>query len=206
MDMAFTVTFRSASPPPVAASVAEWLTERGEPFAAEGEELALLAVPVRFVASSPHLVARIDVTANLALSRVVDTLHDVSLRAGADLSLAGRGMVTRPQLELLLADEQDRLRIVAALALAREQGDADEVHKRLWAAIASLRPGHDDRWDTSAERVVELREVGTGIGLEQARWHDGSARAGDVVAVPVDGFVHCLVWRWLSEAYPRLAA
>lgn len=197
--MAFTVTFRSSTLPPPVPTLAEWLTERGEPFAAEGEDtLVLLAVPVRFT-SSPHhpaLQAQIDVVANLALTRLVDTLHDVSLRVGADLSLAGRGTVSRAQLWMVLADEQDRVRVAEALKRAREHGDADEVHKRLWAQIASLRPGHDDRWDTAAERVVELRE-----GVEQARGDDG----GDLVYVPVDGFVHCLVWRWLAEAYPRLA-
>jgi hypothetical protein len=205
--VAFTLTFKTSDPPPPVATLCEWLTERGEPSAVEGEDtVALRALPMRFVTGSGQgsLRAQLDLVPQLALTRVVDTVFEVSNRIGADVHLAGRGEVSRPELWMLLADAQDRLRIAAALKVAREHGDADEVHKRLWALIASLRPGRDDRWDAVAERVVELVEVGPGIALDQARWHKADAAEGDLVPVPVEGFVHCLVWRWLSEAYPRL--
>jgi hypothetical protein len=203
--VAFTVTYRTSTPPPPVEALAEWLTERGEPSAPEGEDqLVLKALHVRFVLAPPSLQAQLDIVAQQPLSRLVDTLFEVSNRLGADVHLAGRGVVGRPELWMLLADEQDRLRIAAALRAAREQGDTDEVHRRLWATIASLRPGHDLRWEAASERVIELVEVGSALPVEDARWHAEDPKPGDLVAVPVDGFVHCLVWRWLSEAYPRL--
>ncbi|MEQ1569084.1 MAG: hypothetical protein ABMA64_25835 [Myxococcota bacterium] len=205
--MAFTVTFKSSDPPVPVGTLADWLTERGEPFVAEGEDtLALRAIPLTFVSSPLHtsLQAHLEVGPHVVLTRMVDTVFDVSNRVGADVHLAGRGATSRPALWMLLADEQDRVRIAAALRAAREHGDADEVHKRLWGLIASLRPGHDDRWDAAGERVIELQEVGLGITLEQAQWHRADAAVGDLVPVPVGGLVHSLVWRWLSDAYPRL--
>jgi hypothetical protein len=202
--VAFTVTFRSSEPPTPVPTLAEWLTERGEPFAMEGDDTLLLrALPVRFLAAT-SLQAQIEVVPNLMLTRLVDTLFEISVRAGTDVHLAGHGPVTRPELWLRLADEQDRQRIAVALRRAREHGNADEVHKRLWATIAILRGGHDDRWDAATERVVELLEVGEGLTVEQARWHMEDPKPGDTVAVPVSGTVHCLAWRWLSDAYPGL--
>ena len=219
--MAFTITFRSSEPPTPVPTLAEWLTERGEPFVEEGDQvLALRALPVRFLAplpalgspqptglstpALPALQAQIEIVPAVQLTRIVDTLFEVSARAGTDVHLAGFGAVTRSELWLRLADEQDRLRIALALRQAREHGNADEVHKRLWALIASLRDGHDDRWDTATERVVEMLEVGVGLSLEDARWHAEDPKVGDAVAVPVSGLLHCLAWRWLSEAYPGL--
>ena len=114
--MAFTVTFPTSGPPTPVSTLAEWLTERGEPYVAEGEDtLVLRAVPVRFVASPQNvsLQAQLEVVPKLALTRLVDTLFEVSVRAGADVNLAGHGPITRPHLWLLLADEQDRMRIAA---------------------------------------------------------------------------------------------
>ena len=205
--MAFTVTFPTSGPPTPVSTLSEWLTERGEPFVPEGDDtLVLRAVPIRFVASPQNasLQAQLEVVPNLALTRLVDTLFEVSKRAGSDVNLAGRGPVTRADLWMRLADEQDRMRIAIALRQSREHGNADEVHKRLWRIIACLRPAHDDRWDATSERVVELVEVGEGVTLDDARWHAADPKLGDTIAIPVMGHVHCLVWRWLSEAYPGL--
>jgi hypothetical protein len=205
--VAFTLTFVSTEKPPTIDVLAEWLAERGEPFVAEdGDEVALLAVPVRFrsAADGHSLQAEVDVAPNVSLTRLVDTVHDVSLRSGADLDLAGTGVVTRAQLWILLADEQDRLRIATALRTARQSAVADDVHRRLWAMIASIRPGHDDRWDTLTERVVEVQEAAPGVAQDGAQSPPSPADGGPTLQVPVGGFVHCLVWRWLSEAYPRL--
>ena len=38
-----------------------------------------------------------------------------------------------------------------------------------------------------------------------SRWHAAEPKIGDTIPIPVMGYVHCLVWRWLSEAYPGLA-
>lgn len=206
--MAFTVTFPSTAPPPPVPALAEWLTERGEPFLPDGEDtLSLRALPVRFVAShkDASLKAQLEVVPDLALTRLVDTLFEVSMRAGTDVNLAGHGPVSRSQLWLRLADEQDRMRIARALARAREHGNADEVHKRLWAMIACLREDHDDRWDAAGERIVAMLEVGESISVEDARWHTEDPKPGDSIAVPVTGELHILVWRWLSEAYPGLS-
>ena len=141
----------------------------------------------------------------MALTRMVDVLFDVSVRAGADVSLAGTGEVTRAGLWMRLADEQDRQRIAESLFRAKEHGSGDEVHKRLWAVLAALRKGHDDRWDASSQRIVELVEVGQGVSVEEAAWHTENAAVGDEISIPVESHLHILVWRWLSEAYPGIA-
>ncbi len=206
--MAFTVTFPTSGPVCSAEELASWLTDRGEPFAQEGPStLAMRAMPIRFVAAPDQsaLQAHLEVTSTVPLTRMVDVLFEVSMRAGADVSLAGAGLVTRSALWMQLADEQDRLRIAESLSRAVEHGNADEVHKRLWAVLATLRTGHDDRWDATQERIVELVEVGESIPLDAARWHTDDPNIGDVIGVPVQGWLHSLVWRWLSEAYPGIA-
>ncbi|MEN0064857.1 MAG: hypothetical protein AAGA48_22115 [Myxococcota bacterium] len=206
--MAFTVTFPSTSPPPPLDTLGEWLTERGEPFAVDGDDsVTLRALPVRFVASPANasLKAQLELTSSTALTRMVDVLFEVSVRAQADVMLAGFGQVNRSSLWMRLSDDQDRIRIAGALGRAREHGQHDEIHKRLWSVIAVQRPGHDDRWDAQHERIVELVEVGTGISLDEAAWHAETPEAGDVIPVPVHGALHILVWRWLSEAYPGIA-
>lgn len=207
--MAFTITFPTSQPPTPVATLADWLTEQGEPFVAEGDDtLVLRALPVRFVASQKDasLKAQLEIVPDMPLTRLIDTLFEVSMRAGADVNLAGHGPVTRPGLWLRLADEQDRLRIARALGRAREHGNADGVHKRLWALIDCMRRDHEDRWDAAKERIVEMVEVGEGVSLEQAQWHVEDPKIGDTIPVPVTGFLHSLAWRWLSEAYPGLAS
>lgn len=208
--MASTITFTSTGACPGREVVADWLTERGEPFELEEPGvIQLRALPVRFRVDSvcSGLVARIDVTSVVPLTRLVDLLFTISVRAGADVSLAGEGDVTRPVLWLRLADEQDRLRIAESLRRAREHGNHEEVTKRLWAVVAALRDGCDDRWDADQERIVQLIDVGEpdGISLEEARALVGAPQPGETVPVPVRGFVHTLAWRWLSEAYPGIA-
>ena len=206
--MAFTVTFPATGPTCTVPDLSEWLTERGEPFTVDGDDTVVLrALPVRFVASqkSASLVAHLEVTSSVALSRMVDVLFDVSVRAGADVSLAGTGEVNRAGLWMRLADEQDRLRLAESLERAREHGSADEVYKRLWAVLATLRQGHDDRWDAAKQRVVERVEVGKGMSVEEAAWHVENPQLGDEISIPVRSHLHTLVWRWLSEAYPGIA-
>lgn len=208
--MAFTVTFPSSGPVPQPADAAAWLTERGEPFELEGPTtIALRALPVRLVMAPDQsaMKAHIEVTSSCPLSRMVDMLFALSVRAGADVFLAGTGQVTRAALWLSLADEQDRKRLAESLVRAKEHGASAQIHKRLWALVAALRPGHDDRWDAQRQAVVELREVGGegGLSVEEAKWHTANPEPGDVVAVPVRGFLHTMAWRWLSEAYPGIA-
>ncbi len=211
--MAFTVTFRTAgAAPPTSAELAAWLTERGEPFLQEGPDTFVLrALPMRLIGPRPgaeggagKVVAHLDPTPVSQLIRLVDTVFHLAMRCGADVHLAGTGVVHRSSLWVVLAEEQDRQRIASALERAREHGNADEVHKRLWAVLQSLRPGTDCRWDATLERVVELVDVGEQISVDDARFHDLDAKTGDVVQVPVDGMIHVLVWRWLSEAWPGL--
>jgi len=185
----FTVTFPASGRPASVEQLASWLTARGEAFVAEaGDVLALRALPVRFLAGPRRsaLEARIEVNPDVPLSRMVDVLFDVSVRSGTDVNLGGHGAISRADLWMRLADEQDRMRIAAALARAKEHGQHEDIHHRLWAIVASLRADRDDRWDAKEERIVELEENGT------------------VVPVPSTG-LHCLTWRWLSEAYPGLA-
>jgi len=206
--MAFTVTFPAEGPPCALETLAGWLTEQAEPFTQEGTDMLVLrALPIRFVSNVDNvsLQAQVDVLSSTAVPRMVDLLFEVSMRAGADVNLTAHGQVTRAELWMVLADEQDRLRIAEALGRARELGSADEVHTRLWAVLATLRTGHDDRWDAAKERAVELVEVGDVITVEEAAWHVDDPKPGDVISTPVVGYLHCLVWRWLSEAYPSVA-
>ncbi len=210
--MAFTITFPTSGPCPDQLLVARWLTDRGEPFDNEGPgTVALRAMPVRFVVSKDQnaLQAHLEVTATVPLTRLVDMLFGVSVEAGADVRLAGAGEVTKGALWMVLADEQDRVRIAETLDRAKELGNTDEIMKRMWAVVSALRPNSDDRWDMQRSRIVQLREVGEagGISLEEARWHAEDPQVGDVLAVAVDGamHMHSLTWRWLAEAYPGIA-
>ena len=205
--MAFTVTFRNSDSAPSPDAVEDWLTELGEPLERVSKErLALKALPIELlVPAGGQMQAQLGVTPVVPLQRVVDLLFSLSVRAGADVRLTGHGSVIRPQLWVRLADEQDRLRIAEALERADERGNHAEVVNQLWQVLAALRPGADVRWDAAKRRVVELKEVGQGISIEDASWHDEAANPGDTVAVPVEGYLCIPAWRWLSEAHPGLA-
>ena len=197
--MSLALTFRTTTPPASARDLAAWLTDLAEPCTEDGDRVALRALPARF-ALAPF-GAEVAVQEWTPVVRLVDVLSAIAARAGADLDLAGR-VVNRSDLWLVLAEEQDRLRIAAALRRARERGNADEVHRRLWSVLAAVRPGRDLRWDATLERVVELLDVGVQVSVEEARALEADAVTGDVVQQPVEGLIHLLVWRWLSDAYP----
>ena len=46
------------------------------------------------------------------------------------------------------------------------------------------------------------RELDTSVEVDRSL---REPEVGDVVSVPVKGMLHCLAWRWLSEAYPGIA-
>ncbi len=200
--MGFFVSFRTSTPPAALRDLVAWLTEVAEPSTEEVDAVVLRALPARFVLGPPFAV-ELEVHEWTPLGRLVDVLFEVASRAGADLDLGGK-VVNRSDLWLVLAEEQDRLRIANTLRRARERGNADEVHRRLWAVLASLRPGTDNRWDATLERVVELLDVGEQVSVEQAREIEEDAVTGDVVQQPAPGPIHLLLWRWMSEAYPGL--
>ncbi len=207
--MAYTVTFRSGGTCPAPEEVESWLTEQGEPFEREGPHtIQLRALPVRLVIirEEQGFQGHIEVTVSAALVRLVDLIFELSMRAGADVRLAGAGELTRASLWLRLADEQDRLRIARAIARAEEQGKKDEVVRGLWSVIDALSPNRDVRWDATREQVVELKEVDQpgGITLEEAAFHTENPVAGDVVAVDFPGHLHLVAWRWMAEAFPNL--
>jgi hypothetical protein len=190
---------------PGVVDLARWLTERGEPHEVGSGHVALRGVPAGLVVSPNHPIqAELSIGPRTLLSRLVGLLFDLSVWLGTDVRLGDRD-VTRAGLWLRLADEQDRLRLVAALARGDERGNREEVLQRLWAVIAELRPGHDDRWDVARERIVELVEVGEEMSVEAARLHDPQANAGDAVPVPVDAALHIAAWRWMVDAWPGLA-
>ena len=208
--MAFTVTFPTSGPVPDPEQVSEWLRERGEPFGCPQPsclQLRALDVQIDIAPDNGSMKILLDVTSTMDLTRVVDLVFELSILAGADVRLTGVGEVSRGALWLRLADEQDRVRIGEALHRAEIQGNREEVGTRLWQVVAATRPGKDDRWDATSERIVELKEVGApdGISLADAAWHTDDPEPGDVIAVPIEGSVHTLAWRWLSEAYPGLA-
>lgn len=207
--MAFTLTFPTTGSHPSPADVAGWLSEQGEPFEPEGSgTFALKALPMRLVtAEGGAMQAWVEVTSRAPLVRMIDLLFNLSVRAGSDVRLAGTGEMTRARLWMRLADEQDRVRIGESLDRADDRGNRDEVLTKLWAVLAVIQPGRDLRWDAGQRRIVELVEVGApdGISVEEASWLVEGAAAGDVVPKPIEGCLHILAWRWLSEAYPGLA-
>ena len=206
--MAFTVTFPVSGDPPQSEAVHSWLTEQGEPFEADNPRCAALrALPVRIlIEADAPMRAQIEVTETVPLDRLINLLFELSVNCGSDVRLAGVGAVTRADLWLRLADEQDRVRMGHALGRATERGNT-EVFKRLWAVLSSISTGRDLRWDARAARIVRLEEVGVpgGISAEEASFLADSPAVGDLVAVPVEGNLHILAWRWLSEAHPGLA-
>ncbi|MCO4747130.1 MAG: hypothetical protein KC912_20200 [Proteobacteria bacterium] len=207
--MAFTVLFRTRGPVPNPDLVADWCVQLGEAFDREsGDTLQLRALPVRLVVLDDSMNASVDVGPRVPLERLVDTLFELSTRSGSDVHLAGEGQMTRPQLWMRLADEQDRMRIVAALDRAEDHGNSLEVVRRLWGVLAATRPGMDIRWDNVRKTIVALKEVDEpgGISLAEASWLVEDITVGDVIAVPVAGYLHILAWRWLSEAYPHLTS
>lgn len=186
------------------------MRERGEPFECPQPtaiQLRALDLRVELSPGQDSMKGLLEVTSGMNLSRVVDLVFELSVFAGADVRLAGLGEVSRGALWLRLADEQDRLRIAEALERAEVHNRRDEVGQRLWQVVAATRPGRDDRWDATKQRVVELQEVGApdGISVADAHWHTDDPEVGDVISVAVDGSVHTIAWRWLSEAYPGLA-
>ena len=207
--MAFSLTFPSSDPVPHTQDLATWLTEQGEAFEREGPHtLRLKAVPVRVVTDpqAASMQAQLEMTVDAPLSRIVDLFFNLSMRAGADVRLAGEGAVSRPQLWLSLAEDQSRHRLARSLERSMERSNAHEIHTRLWAVVGALRPGRDARWDAKRETIVEVLEVGApeGISLEEASWHAESPQVGDMVGVPVKGHLHMVAWAWLQEAFPGL--
>lgn len=206
--MAFTVTFPTQSPPATPVQLAEWLLQEGESHEVEGTDvIALNALPVHFrLPQDAPLSAWIDIDTEVPLMRLVDLLFAISVRVGADVRLTGVGEMTRSTLWMRLADEQDRLRIAAALKEAEQRGQREEVAQRLWTVLATLKKGADLRWDAHAERIVEMIEVGAagGISQEEACWLADNAAVGDLVPKPVQGYLHLVAIRWLRDAYPGL--
>lgn len=185
--MSLVVALHTTGPLPSVDALERWLTEQGEPFIREDDRLCLRALPVQLEPTHESaLCARLDVTGDTPLVRTVDLLFDLSVVAGSDVSVDGETL-TRAQLWLRLADEQDRLMIARALAQATERGTLDEVMRRLWAILAALRPGRDVRWSAELGAVVELSDDG-----------ESSRRTSH------DAHLHMLVRRWLAEAYPSL--
>jgi len=180
-------TLHTAGPMPSVDALQGWLTEQGEPFEREDDRLALRALPLLLYPSDESVLrARLAVTPSTPLVRVVDLLFDLSVVAGTDVTVDGQTL-TRAQLWLRLAEEQDRLFIAAALGHADERGILDEVMRRLWAILSALQPGRDVRWSADLGCIVQLSD-------------------DDTPPRPVDpdAHLHLLVRRWLVEAYPSL--
>jgi hypothetical protein len=208
--VAFTITFPMTGDRPTAPDVTQWLTELGESFEHEGPHcIALRALPCRMMIdpeqASVH--AWLDIDDETPVARLIDLVFSFSVLAGADVQLAGVGDIHRASLWLRLADEQDRVRICAALERSELQGRRDEVVQGIWALCSELNPGRDTRWDAAGARIVEMLEVGdpSGIDLESARWLSEDIAPGDLLGRPLGGYPHLTIWRWLSETYPGFA-
>ncbi len=206
--MAITFGFPTTGPLPDLDGLAVWLDGEGEAHDVEGTDtLALKALPLRIVHAGASVRAHLELGPDTRVSRALRLVYALSGRLGADVRLSGVGTIDRASLWLRLADEQDRLRLAAAIARAETHPQRDEIARLLWAVVGAASPGRPVRWDTSADRVVEVREVGTpdGISRDEAAFHAQGGEAGDEVNVPVAPPIHILAWRWLSEAWPALA-
>ncbi len=208
--MATTVSFPTNGEQLPIEAVSSWLTESGEPFVQESSEaLALRAVPITLVwRQDAALRAHLDLNASAKVDRMVKVLYDLALLLGADVHLAEAGKVTRGQLWLRLADDQDRLRIAEALQRADAMGRLGNISRAMWGVLEAAEPGRDVRWDTTRQSVVELLEVGAegGISLEEAAWHAEDPSMGDIIARPIKGgHCHLVLWRWLNESNPSIA-
>lgn len=201
----FTVTFPTNREAPIRSVITDWLRQRGEPFVDEAPSIRLRAMDLVLHLEGDALRAHLQVSSQLDLTRVVDLVFELSILVGADVNFEGH-TVRRGQLWLLLADEQDRLRIKEALERAEVHGRREEVAQRLWQIVSAVRPGHDDRWDATNHRIVELLEIGDGVTLEEATEHTEHPEVGELLGLPIlTTSMHVLAWRWLSEAYPGLA-
>jgi len=195
------LVLRTAGELPSIQAIERWLTERGEPFEARDEAIGLRAIPLTVALRDPQqLQAELELRCDTPVTRAVDLVFDLSVLAGADVSLDDEDL-TRASLWLRLADEQDRLRIAAALDLARERGCADDVLRRLWAVLNSLYPQGDVRWSAELRAVIRLDEGGAPTGVVLG---DPDLDAATLVPRRVTGAPHLLAWRWLSEAWPSL--
>lgn len=200
--MSFSLSFPTAATPPSLAELAAWLEEEGEAWASEdGEALVLRALPLRLLHTGSGLRGEVEVGLTTPLSRLVRVLFALSSRVGADVRVVGVGLVDRAALWLRLADEQDRLRLAAALARVDEHPQRDEILRGLWSLLAVAAPGRDARWDALRERVVELHDSGdlTDPGFVRV------TSEPPLPPVPLDPPIHLLAWRWLGEAWPALA-
>lgn len=185
--MSLVAILHTAGPMPTVDVLERWLTEQGEPYVREGDQLALRALPLTLEPSAESVLhAMLDVGVQTPLVRVVDLLFDLSVVAGTDVVVEGLTL-TRAELWLRLAEEQDRRFIRAALEQAAERGTLDDVMRRLWAILSALQPGQDVRWNADHGTIVQLHE------------ETGAARSVDP-----SRHLHTLVRRWLAEAYPSL--
>lgn len=185
----YTLSFPSGAGGCTMQQVENCLRERGESYAPGNDgELALRSLPLslRIAPDTGVLNAQAEVTSAVPLARMIDVLFDLSVQVGGDVVLDNAGAVRRADLWVLWSDEQDRVRLGAALQRASEHSNSDEVHRRMWAILSALNENGDVRWDAKNMRVV---------------------RVGDVVPgrSAVAGNIHSLLWRWLSETYPGIA-
>jgi hypothetical protein len=202
-----TVLFTTIGPIPSSSELDAWLTEQGEPYEYEGAQgIRLRALPMRLIFGHDGLRADIDITPDVPLIRLVRLVFDLSLRVRGDVRLASHGAVSRTDLWARLADEQDRRRIERAVAQADDHNQREALLTALWSVLCTLGHGQDLRWDTSLHSVVEIRDVSPTPEFSDADpiTEDEATPVG-TIAVPVEGQIHMLAWRWLSDAYPSLA-
>ncbi len=185
--MSLRLTLHTAGPMPPLSALQEWLTERGEAYERDGDRVRLLALPVVVEALDEATFSVVlSIAGGTPLVRLVDLVFELSLVTGSDVSERERRM-SRSELWLRVADEQDRLRIASAMKLAEDRGNLDDVARRVWAILNALRPGRDVRWSSQDESIVWVSE-------------DGTTRE----AVDPSDRMHLVIFRWLSEAHPSL--
>lgn len=191
--MTLPLKLRTAASVPGIDALAAWLNEQGEPFEVDPPStFELRAIPVQLTRTEDGATAHITLTPSANLTRLLRLVFDLSDYLGADVHHAG-SPIGRSQLWLTLAEDQDRLRIGAALDRAAAQNQRDDVLNGLWTLLSTLGLGRDLRWDATQTRVVEVIED-----------PNGSADT-DLTQAPDDPTLHIIAWRWLAETWPSLA-
>lgn len=194
--MPFTLTFPSRGEQPSPDELTGWLTDHGEPFEADPPRIVLRALPVALMPGPFGIEATVNPGVDTPLTRLVGLMSDLSVRVGGDVHLVGRGSLTRHELWLHLADDQDRKRIAAALARAGDR--QDEVARGLWSLLGASGRGEQLRWDLGREAIVAIHELPD----DEPTQPEGEALPTEAIT-PGSG-LYLLAWRWLSDAWPRL--
>jgi len=202
--VSISLEFRTGRPVASVAEVADWFLNQGEPCEPQGPTtIALLALPVHLILHPHRMEAQIDLTPKVPLHRLVRVMADLAIQLGAETVFHERTM-GRSELWLVLAEEQDRMRIQDALDRAEALHCRSEVLTQLWQLLGAMGQGRDLRWDLSSHRIIEFVDTGPLDATEDTVDTVTTQAPGPLRPLQPFEQAHITAWRWLSEAWPNL--